>query len=38
MLRQLQGQVVEARGWLIPMKGDWWMMNIDHPSMLDIGP
>jgi endonuclease YncB( thermonuclease family) len=37
-LRELQGQTVEARGWLIPMNGDWWMMNIGHPSMLDIGP
>jgi hypothetical protein len=34
-LRELQGQTVEARGWLIPMKGDWWMMNIGHPSMLE---
>ena len=33
-LRELQGQALEARGWLVPMKGDWWMMNIGHPSML----
>ena len=34
-LRALQGKTVEARGWLVPMKGDWWMMTIGHPSMLD---
>lgn len=35
ILRELQGQTVEARGWLVPMKGDWWMMNIGHPTMLE---
>ena len=33
-LRALRGQVVEVRGWLIPRDGNWWMMNLDHPSML----
>ena len=33
-LRRLEGKQVEARGWLVPMKGDWWMMTIGHPSML----
>ncbi|WP_075999888.1 thermonuclease family protein [Pseudohalioglobus lutimaris] len=35
-LRSLQGREVEVRGWLIPMKGDWWMMSLDHPSMLHV--
>ena len=33
-LRALEGRQVETRGWLVPMKGDWWMMRVDHPSML----
>ena len=33
-LRSLQGRWVETRGWVIPMKGGWWMMKVDHPSML----
>ena len=33
-LSQLEGREIEARGWLVPMKGDWWLMNIGHPSML----
>lgn len=33
-LRALEGKTAEARGWLIPRKGGWWMMNVDHPSML----
>ena len=33
-LKSLHGQIVEVRGWLIPRNGDWWMMNLDHPSML----
>jgi endonuclease YncB( thermonuclease family) len=33
-LRALQGREVEVRGWLIPMRGDWWIMNLDHPAML----
>ena len=28
----LEGAVVEVRGWLIPMEGGWWMLNLDHPS------
>lgn len=37
-LRQLDGQVVEVRGWLIPRDGDWWMINLGHPSMLELSP
>jgi endonuclease YncB( thermonuclease family) len=33
-LKALHGQTVEVRGWLIPRDGNWWMMNLDHPSML----
>ena len=33
-LRALQGREIEVRGWLVPMRGDWWMMNLDHPAML----
>jgi endonuclease YncB( thermonuclease family) len=33
-LSALQGREIEARGWLVPMKGGWWLMNIGHPSML----
>lgn len=36
-LRALEGLEVEARGWLVPMPGDWWMMNLGHPSMLETG-
>jgi hypothetical protein len=34
-LRSLEGQALAARGWLVPMKGDWWLMRIGHPSMLE---
>jgi len=33
-LLALEGTVVEVRGWLIPMDGGWWMLNLDHPGML----
>ena len=33
-LRQLDGRIVEVRGWLVPRDGGWWMMNLGHPSML----
>ncbi len=33
-LRSLHGRHVEVRGWLIPMRGDWWMINLGHPDML----
>jgi endonuclease YncB( thermonuclease family) len=33
-LLELEGRTVEARGWLVPMKGDWWMITIGHPAML----
>lgn len=33
-LQSLQGQTVEVRGWVVPMPGDWWMLNLDHPQML----
>lgn len=33
-LRALEGTVVEVRGWLIPMEGGWWMLNLGHPNML----
>jgi endonuclease YncB( thermonuclease family) len=33
-LRELEGRKVEVRGWLVPMQGDWWMMNLGHPHML----
>ncbi|TDG15580.1 thermonuclease family protein [Seongchinamella unica] len=33
-LRALEGAMVEVRGWLIPMSGGWWMLNLDHPTML----
>lgn len=33
-LRALEGSRVEVRGWLLPMQGGWWMLNLDHPSML----
>ena len=36
-LRSLEGHEVEARGWLVPMPGDWWMMNLGHPAMLATG-
>jgi endonuclease YncB( thermonuclease family) len=36
-LRALEGREVEARGWLVPMPGDWWMMNLGHPAMLATG-
>lgn len=33
-LRALEGRLVEVRGWLVPMNGGWWMMNLGHTSML----
>ena len=33
-LRALEGVMVETRGWLVPMKGGWWMMKLSHPSLL----
>ncbi|MEP4148951.1 MAG: thermonuclease family protein [Halioglobus sp.] len=33
-LRALDGVMVEARGWLVPMNGGWWMMKLSHPSLL----
>ena len=36
-LRALEGREVEARGWLVSMPGDWWMMNLGHPAMLVTG-
>lgn len=33
-LSRLTGQTIDVRGWLIPRDGGWWMMNLDHPSML----
>lgn len=30
----LRGQVIEVRGWLVPVDGDWWIMNVDHPAMM----
>ena len=36
-LLALEGREVEARGWLVPMPGDWWMMNLGHPAMLTTG-
>ncbi|RLQ23489.1 thermonuclease family protein [Seongchinamella sediminis] len=33
-LQALEGATVEVRGWLVPMRGAWWMLNLDHPSML----
>lgn len=33
-LRDLEGEWVEARGWLVPMKGGWWMMKVSHPRLL----
>lgn len=33
-LQALEGRQVEVQGWLVPRDGDWWMMNLDHPSML----
>ena len=33
-LRALQGTEVEVRGWLVPMEGNWWLMNLDHPAMM----
>lgn len=37
-LAGLEGRVIEARGWLVPMQGDWWMMQLGHPSMLEQHP
>lgn len=37
-LRQLDGRMVEVRGWLVPRAGNWWMMNLGHPSMLRPAP
>jgi endonuclease YncB( thermonuclease family) len=34
-LQRLEGETLEARGWLVPMKGGWWLMNIGHPAMLE---
>jgi len=36
-LRALEGREVEARGWLVPMPGDWWIMSLGHPAMLATG-
>lgn len=33
-LAALEGETVEARGWLVARDGDWWLMNIGHPSMM----
>lgn len=33
-LAALEGETVEARGWLVAMDGDWWLMNIGHPAMM----
>ena len=37
-LRALDGRTVEVRGWLVPRDGDWWMLNLGHPSMLEAAP
>jgi len=34
-LGSLEGTMLQARGWLVPMKGDWWLMKISHPIMLE---
>ena len=36
-LRVSEGEFLEARGWLVPMRGDWWLMNVSHPAMLTWG-
>ncbi|WP_170287471.1 thermonuclease family protein [Halioglobus maricola] len=36
-LMALEGREVEVRGWIIPMDGDWWMLNLGHSTMLDPG-
>ncbi len=33
-LQALQGQTVQVRGWLVPMPGDWWVLTLGAPSML----
>ncbi|MFV8819077.1 thermonuclease family protein [Haliea sp. E17] len=33
-LEALQGQAVQVRGWLVPMRGGWWVLTLGHPSML----
>lgn len=33
-LRKLDGAMVEARGWLVAMRGDWWLLQLGHPAML----
>lgn len=35
-LQALEGRTVESRGWLTPMRGDWWMMRLDHPVLLQV--
>ena len=35
--RWSQEKNLEARGWLVPMRGDWWLMNVSHPAMLTWG-
>ena len=37
-LVRLDGHTVEVRGWLVPRDGDWWMMNLGHPTMLQPAP
>jgi endonuclease YncB( thermonuclease family) len=37
-LRQLDGRLVEVRGWLVPRDGDWWMISLGHSSMLRPDP
>ncbi len=36
-LRAAQGEHLQARGWLVPMRGDWWLMDVSHPAMLAWG-
>jgi len=37
-LAALDGREVEVRGWLAPMDGGWWTMQLGHPAMLEVLP
>lgn len=33
-LAALEGETVSVRGWLVPMPGDWWVLTLGAPAML----
>ena len=34
-IASLEGRSIQVRGWLVPMRGGWWVLNLGHPAMLE---